>query len=342
MKNIIRLIAIAIPITLFVYFGANQPQSMSSSDSDEHYKEECQNEGCNGEEIDEMAGSYEGECREESCNFEEVREIAGATNSVNAMLNHMIARGYNISSCHFWGGCVISPGNNTTSGDVTFGALCTQSSINQHWNDFDFDQGDWDDGFGYSDPCNINLPLGRTFNALNLLDFFGTSGPDANGNWLGWFYAYASSQIDELDALCGFGNTSGCSTFATNFSGAQDNRTELYWPFFYHNVMSVPSRAATIVHESRHAGGKGHNCSSCPNGGSCDTDWAYNGAIRYEVMYCWWLRSNGTGVTTALRQLARARGNTALGNNFCNGNPTRAQVFAPTAVSNPNGAFQIP
>lgn len=340
MRTILTLVVIAIPILSFVGFGARQTDLLSLNGSGEHYWEECQNEGCDTEEREEMHESYESECFEESCKYEEVREVAGRRDSINPMMNDFQGRGWKVSGCHRWGGCFYSPGNNTTSGDAFFGGLCTQASINQHWNDFDFDKGDWDEGFGWDDPCNINQPLARTFNALNLLDFFGTSMPAGSSNWLPWFYAYASDKTDELDAKCDFGLPNGC-TFATAFTGLQDNRTELYWPFYYHNIMNVPSRAATIVHESRHAGGKSHNCTSCANGGSCDTNWAYSGAIYLEVMYLWWVRAAGTGLTPAVRQQAQTRGNVALGNNFCSGNPTNQQVLGAGAA-NPGAPFTIP
>jgi hypothetical protein len=340
-KVLFSLFIIAISVFLFVRFGAKQTQLLSLSSSGEHYREECQNEGCDTEEREELHEDYESECFEESCKYEEVRETAGAQASINPMMDDFGGRGWKVSGCHRWGGCFYSPGNNTTSGDVFFGTLCTQSSINQHWDDFDFDKGDWDDGFGYDAPCDINQPLARTFNALNLLDFFGTSMPEGSSNWLPWFYAYASDNIDELDAKCDFGQANGC-TFATTYTGAQDNRTELYWPFFYRTaVQHVPGRAETIVHESRHAGGKSHNCTTCPNGGSCDTNWGYRGANYLAVMYLWWLRAQGTGVTPALRQLAQSRGNVILGNNFCSGNPTNQQVFG-AGTPNPNAPFSIP
>ncbi len=76
-------------------------------------------------------------------------------------------------------------------------------------------------------------------------------------------------------------------------------------------------------------------------GNPADTNWGYNGAIRYEIMYLWWLRAQGSGVSPALRASARTRANVLLGNNFCQGNPTRATVFG-AGVSNPNGLFQVP
>lgn len=340
MKKILLLVTMATLIVLFVRFGANQTELIALHDSGEDYKEECQSEGCDTEEQSEMHGSYESECFEESCHYEEVRETAGSQASINPMMDAFAGHGWKVSNCHRWGGCFYAPGNNVISGDAAFGGLCNQSSINQHWDDFDFDQGDWDNGFGYDQPCNINQPLARTFNALNLLDFFGTSMPSGSSNWLPWFYAYASDETDELDALCDFGQPQGC-TFATAFTGLQDNRTELYWPFYYNTAMNVPSRAATIVHESRHAGGKSHNCENCSNGGSCDTNWGYVGANYLEIMYLWWIRAQGTGLTSAVRQMAQTRGNVLLGNRFCSGQPTNLQVFGANAP-NPTALFTIP
>lgn len=327
-----------IAVVVFCVMGVAAQQPVPSDpQSGETYDEECQSEGCDGEEVEEMHEDYESECFEESCNTEEVREIAGSRGAINAMLNDFQARGLRVSGCDFVGPCQPSPGNNTATRDASFGTFCNQDSINQHWDDFDFDREDWDEGFGYDDPCNINLPLGRTFNALNLLDFFGTSKPDDSDNWLAWFYAFASNAHDELDARCGSGRANGC-LIAQNFRGV-DDYTVLYWPFFY--GQDVPSRAGTIVHEGRHADGSGHNGGSgCPNGGSCDTTWGYNGAIRYEVMYLWWVRARGNGLSPATRSLAQTRGNALLANNF-NTRPTNAAVFGAGA-SNPAANFSIP
>lgn len=336
MQRPLLMLAIAVAVFSFVGWGSRQP--LATSGSNEDYHEECQQEGCDTEEREELHEWYESECFEETCSFEEVRETAGRTGSINAMLNDFQGRGWRISGCHFWGGCFYSPANLPGSGDATFASQCTQSAINQFWSDFDFDRGDWDDGFGYHDACNTNKPLARTFTALNLLDLFGTSKPADSDNWLPWFYAFASNEIDELDARCGFGQPGGCRS-ARTWWGAQDNKTELYWPFFYGR--DVPSRAGIIVHEARHADGRGHDGGGgCPRNASCDTTWGYNGANRYEVLYNWWLRARGNLTTSAIRSLARTRGNAVLAGGF-NTRPTRAAVFG-AGVSNPTANFSIP
>lgn len=339
MKNTIWLFILAIPIFLFVRFGAKQNVNFDLSDRGEYgYHEECQQEGCDSEEREELHESYDEECLGETCRKEEVRELAGRTNSINAMLDRFAASGWATSGCHRWGGCFYSPGKlgNLASGDTAFGSLITQASVDQHWADFDFDKGDWDDGFGYFDAGNIDKPLARTFNALNLLDFFGTSKSPDSDNWLPWFYAFASNNIDELDARCNFGQSCGC-TLASNTQGL-DDYVELYWPFFY--ALSVPARASTIVHEARHEQ-KGHNGGTgCPRGGSCDTSWGFNGSNTYQVLYLWWVRARGAGLSPAMRALARARGNVILANGF-NNRPTRGEVFG-SGVSSPSSDFSIP
>lgn len=328
---------LACSIFLFVHLGADAPRPSASNVDD--YNEECRNEGCETEELVEMYESYESECREETCDVEEVRETAGRRDVINEMLNAFIARGWAVSPCDFVGNCTPSPGDNSASGDAAFGAMCTQASINQHWADFDFDKEDWDDGFGYHAPCDINLPLARTFNALNLLDFFGTSMPPRSSNWLPWFYAFASNEIDELDGRCGSGSANGCDIAATVDAAFVDNWTQLYWPFFY-GIM-VPERASTIVHEARHADGVGHDGGSgCPTVGSCDSSWGYNGANMFEVLYLWWVRAEGVGLSPAIRSNARTTGNQLLGNMF-NRRPTNGEVFG-AATSNAGAPFSIP
>lgn len=219
--------------------------------------------------------------------------------------------------------CRYQPGNNDDSGDNFYiSAACTQANIHQFWNHFDFDKGDWDDGFGYDAACNVNQPLARTFNALYLLAYsaedYARSTSDFSGNALRWGYPYSASKIDELDGRCGSGDKD-TGARATTYTGAQDNRTVLKWPFFYGEV--VLQRAGTIVHEARHAGGKGHNGGTgCPRNSSCDTNWAYQGANMYQVLYLWWFRVDGTRTTTAMRNWARTEAQNIIDRGF-NTNP---------------------
>src|SRR5262245_53299775 len=72
---------------------------------------------------------------------------------------------------------------------------CNSTHVNFFWDAYDFDTGDWDQGFGYPDMCNISLPLARTFNALWVLHYaatdFATSISDRNGSVLRWGGSYA-------------------------------------------------------------------------------------------------------------------------------------------------------
>lgn len=216
--------------------------------------------------------------------------------------------------------CFWMPGDNNDSGDNFYGAFtCDQAYIDQFWDHFDFDKGDWDDGFGWEAACDLARPLARTFNALYLLAYsaedYATSTSDFSGNALRWAYPYAATKIDELDGRCGSGSaTSGAR--ATTYTGAfVDDRTVLKWPFFYGEV--VVERAGTILHESRHAAGKGHNGgSSCPRKKSCDTNWAYKGANMYQVLYLWWFYVDGTRTTTGMRNYARQEGQRIIDRGF--------------------------
>jgi hypothetical protein len=304
----------------------------------EDYAEECQSEGCDGEEVSELYSSYQEECIGEGCGAEEIIELAGGAGSVNAMLNDFQSRGWQVTPCSFIPPQIPAGLNNASTGDNDFvGGWCNQPTVDTLWGDFHMSKEYWDKGFGFDDCCNVNLPLARTFNALALLRLFGTSMPPRSDNWLPWFYPFASNAIDELWGKCGNGQVSG--TIATTFTGLQDNRTELYWGTFY--GQDVPSRAATIVHEARHAdGGSSHNCSSC-SAGSCDSNWGLFGSRTYEVLYVWWLRAAGGGsITSPTSGLAQARANAILSSGFC-ARPTRGEVWG-SSVSNPSAFLSVP
>jgi hypothetical protein len=304
----------------------------------EDYAEECTSEGCDGEEVSEMYATYREECLSEGCDIEEVSEVAGGRDAINGMLNDFQRRGFAVSACTFSplrAPAGLTPA--TTGDDIFIGSWCSQPTVDDLWVDFDFDRENWDDGFGYDDACNLNLPLARTFNALGLLRLFGQSMPEGTANWLPWFYAYASSEIDELDGLCGTGTLNG--TLATTYWGLGDNKTELYWGFFY--GQDAPSRAGTIVHEARHAAWwNGHDGDSCAINPSCDESWGGWRANTYEVMYLWWLRAAGTGATALVRTLAQQRANVVLATAF-DSRPTNAEVFGGGTAS-PGSPFSVP
>ncbi|MGH8613427.1 MAG: hypothetical protein ACREYF_15780 [Gammaproteobacteria bacterium] len=217
----------------------------------------------------------------------------------------------------FSASCTYDPGDMVASGDVHYVNLwgCERAFRDFFWDAYDFDKGDWDEGFGYDDSCNIEQPLARTFNALYALHYShadpALSKGDREGPILRWGGSYAWSHIDELDARCG----DGTSYAYTRWGPIIDNYTNLYLPFFYE--LSVPERAGTILHEARHADGKGHDAgSNCPRGVSCDSSWDYNGANRWQVTWLWWYRAAGVNTTEALQIRARDRGNAILRGGF--------------------------
>ena len=221
------------------------------------------------------------------------------------------------ASLSFAASCTYDPGDMVASGDVHYMDLwrCEQRFIDFFWDAYDFSKSDWDEGFGYDDPCNNEQALARTFNALYALHYShpdpALSKGDRNGPILRWGGSYAWSHIDELDARCG----DGTAYAYTRWGPIIDNYTNLYLSFFYE--LSVPERAGTILHEARHADGKGHDAgSNCLRGRSCDSSWDYNGANRYQVTWLWWYRAAGVNTTEALKIRARDRGNAILREGF--------------------------
>lgn len=97
-------------------------------------------------------------------------------------------------------------------------------------------------------------------------------------------------------------------------------RVELYLGFFY--TKDVPGRAETLVHESRHIGGKPHDA-NFPRGSTfgagksgADSSWGYQGAWMYGALYLWWFYAAGARTTPALKQAAKQRGNVVIDNAF--------------------------
>lgn len=216
--------------------------------------------------------------------------------------------------------CTVPAHDNVADGTSFYAAsICRQDLVDFWWGVLGMRKEDWDQGFGFDDPCNVDLPLGRTFTALYLLtysaDDYAKNTGDFSGNALRWAWPYVAQNAHKLQALCFKpGSTPG------QWAGwAYGSRIELYLPFFYN--FDVSMRAATFLHESRHQGGKSHNGGSgCPRGASCDTNWAYQGANMYEVLYLWWFAVDGTRTTSAIKNMARNRAISVQNNGF-NTNP---------------------
>jgi hypothetical protein len=216
--------------------------------------------------------------------------------------------------------CSVPAHDNVADGSSHYTSLmCNQTLVNHWWAVFDMRQSDWDAGFGYDSACNMDLPLARTFAAMYLLTYsaqdYATNTGDYSGNALRWGYPYTANNAGRTSALC-FKPGSSVGQWA---AWAYGDRIELYMPYFY--SLDVASRAGTLLHEARHNGGKSHNGgTSCPRAASCDTDWAYEGANMYQVLYLWWFGVDGTRTTTAIRNMGLNRARVVHNNGF-NTNP---------------------
>ena len=215
--------------------------------------------------------------------------------------------------------CTYTVPNKNTSGDNLYGArICWQPFIDWAWKAHGFRKKYWDDGFGYEDACNTNKALARTFSAIWLLNY--SAADYWNEQWsndiLHWGRRYVRQKIDDLRSKCGDG-----SAYAKSFSGLfVDDRVELYLVFFY--SLNVPGRAATLLHEARHQGGKSHNAkfpswsAYGPGKSGADSTWSYNGAWKYDALYLWWFYAAGARTTSALRQSAKQRAQFIIDNAF--------------------------
>ncbi len=204
--------------------------------------------------------------------------------------------------------------DNATSGDDLYGArTCWQEFVDWAWQAYGFQNSFWDDGFGYEDPCNRNLPLNRTMNALWVLCYSADdyTNDEYDNNCLHWARRYTWNQIDSLRSLCGDGELIG---------QASGSNVDLYLGFWYE--YNAVSRAAILLHESRHIGGKPHDA-QFPAGSvygegedGADSTWGYEGAWMYETLYLWWFFADGRRTTQALRDRARQEGNVNIDNGF--------------------------
>jgi hypothetical protein len=212
--------------------------------------------------------------------------------------------------------CTYSVPDKSASGDNLYGSvICNQAYISYFWNAYGF-QGNknyWDDGFGWEEPCNTSMPLARAFNGCYLLTY---SAQDyQNESWnspiLNWGRRYVRNNIDDLRSKCGDGS---------KIASTSGDTVEVYLGFFY--VKDVPGRAETLIHESRHAGGKPHDA-NFPAGsvfgagkGGADSTWSYEGAWMYGALYLWWFYAAGARTTSAMKARARQRGNLVIDNAF--------------------------
>lgn len=202
--------------------------------------------------------------------------------------------------------CTFNVPNLDATGDNLYGPrICSQPFIDWAWNAFDFDKDDWDDGFGYEEVCNNRRPLSRTMSGVWCLTYSAENyqNESYDSNILQWGCRFARNAIDELDGRCGDG-----SAIAATWRGAfVDDRTELYLGYF---AQAVSLRAGSLVHEARHADGRGHDA------GNKDSSWGYNGAWRWQVCWLAWFAAVGTRTSAAMKTAARQRANNIINSNF--------------------------
>jgi hypothetical protein len=210
------------------------------------------------------------------------------------------------------------------------GWQCNQAFIDYWWDAFDMETADWDWGFGYENPCNSGLPLGKTFNSLYTLGYASTGAPHCDTSRINkteWSMCWAANNICKLAGACGDGDPNGSPAATTHLSQNHVRQcwTQLKWPFFFGS--DVVRRAATVFHEARHSGGGGcgHNGGTgCLRRSSCDKTWTNgceenanrDGANKAQIT---WLESYvwfGWRTTPDLRSSGVARANDILQRGF--------------------------
>ena len=132
-----------------------------------------------------------------------------------------------------------------------------------------------------------------------------------SNNCLHWARRYTWNQIDSLRSRCGDGTLIG---------EASGSNVDLFLGFWYE--YNAVSRAAILLHEARHIGGRSHDA-DFPAGSvygegesGADSTWGYEGAWMYETLYLWWFFADGRRTTQALRDRARVEGNVNIDNAF--------------------------
>lgn len=91
----------------------------------------------------------------------------------------------------------VQPGADQRSPDdsgrvLAWPGICWQPFVDWAWPAYKFNKTYWVNGFGWDDCCNTDLPLGRIFSALWLLNYSADDywNEDWNGNALHWACSY--------------------------------------------------------------------------------------------------------------------------------------------------------
>ena len=182
--------------------------------------------------------------------------------------------------------------NNEETGDNHYSRIlgCDKYYIEKYWDEFNMMKHQWDDGFGYHNVCNNDLPLGRMMNAIHVLNI--TKNIKYKKSILNWAYDYAEGDILVLSVGCGDGSLNAQNILA---------KVTFYMDGLYDDK-SVVRRAGILLHESRHTRRIHNGWGNCPSGASCDSSWGYGGSNQYHVLWLWWFGRYSKFTTKALKK----------------------------------------
>ena len=118
--------------------------------------------------------------------------------------------------------CNATVPDKTATGDAFYGSsICNQQYVDYFWHTYGFagTGTTWQNGFGYEDCCNTDLPLARTFNGCYVLTYSAQDYLNDNyaGACLNWARRYVREHIKTLSAKC-----DGGGAVARNPGGSGD------------------------------------------------------------------------------------------------------------------------
>lgn len=126
--------------------------------------------------------------------------------------------------------CSAGPGDKNASGDNLYGLrICWQPFVDYAWTAHGMQKTYWEKGWGYHDPCNTDLPLARTFNAIWLLNYSAEDymNEDWSNNILHWGPRYVREQVRSYGLRPGCVKAENPAAVATTYGAgcAQYRRT---------------------------------------------------------------------------------------------------------------------
>ncbi len=188
--------------------------------------------------------------------------------------------------------CYVPTGlDKDATGDNKYSKLfgCDKYYISKYWDDFNMLKWNWNDGFGFHDVCNNDLPLGRMMNTIHALNI--TKNIKYKKSILNWAYDYAEGDIITLSMACGDGSLNARNTLS---------KVTFFMSGIY-GEKSVIRRAGILLHEARHTRRIHNGWGNCPSGASCDSSWGYGGANQYHVLWLWWFGRHSKYTSEALK-----------------------------------------